>query len=154
MPPKAPRLTEPCTYVDYGEGKGARNWWRDVLHAEDYALPEIPVRHERESSVRSTADDCADADLCARMWLVARRALTPTERMVTRRRRKGCTLEAIASAIGKGRQRVRQIDAHAVRKMEKAIYSDRIRDPYSSLPDEWAAMLAWAFRTPWDAWPE
>lgn len=95
--------------------------WQDVL-ADDRPLPDDAVASARDGHVRTA-------------WLDrALKALTPRELTIIRERRltdDTVTLEDLGLRLGISKERVRQIEHHALKKLKLALTSE-IPDPYAA----------------------
>jgi len=92
-------------------GEDGENEWQDLL-ADERALPETQVMLSRDAETRSR-------------WLnAALKGLTARELVIIRERRlteDGVTLAALGQKLGLSKERVRQIEHQALRKLRKAL---------------------------------
>jgi RNA polymerase sigma-32 factor len=88
--------------------------WQDLL-ADPRAQPEEEVSERRDGEVRTA--------LIQR----ALKALNPRELMIIRKRRlseEGMTLESLGKALGVSKERVRQIESQALKKLKAALLAE------------------------------
>jgi RNA polymerase sigma-32 factor len=108
------------------EGLDGGGEWQDLL-ADDGILPDQDVMERSDASRRT-------------LWIQeAMRSLNPRELMIIQERRlteEGATLEALGVRMGISKERVRQIEHQAMKKLKSALLK-RVGDPEDSglLPD-------------------
>jgi RNA polymerase sigma-32 factor len=108
------------------EGIDGGGEWQDML-ADDHMLPEEDVMERSDTQRRS-------------QWIQeALKSLNPRELMIIQERRladEGATLEALGRQMGVSKERVRQIEHQAMKKLKAALIR-RVGDPEESglIPD-------------------
>lgn len=115
----AARLSASDRSLNAPAGEGEQAEWQDLL-ADESAQPEAEVMERADSERRS-------------QWLRdAMFRLNDRERMIIEERRlreAGSTLEALGRRLGISKERVRQIEAGAFKKLREALV-DGVGDPY------------------------
>ena len=108
------------------EGVDGGGEWQDAL-ADDHVLPEEDVMERTDAARRSA-------------WIRdALKVLNPREAMIISQRRlseEGQTLESLGEQLGISKERVRQIEHHALKKLKAALIK-KVGDPEESglIPD-------------------
>jgi RNA polymerase sigma-32 factor len=114
----ASRLSTPDRSLNAVVGEGGEAEWQDFL-PDDRPLPDEEVMDRRDGARRTA-------------WLqAALEALNPRELMIIRERRlqeDGVTLEHLGDRLGISKERVRQIEHNALRKLREALVRE-VGDP-------------------------
>jgi RNA polymerase sigma-32 factor len=91
------------------EGEGAQ--WQDML-ADERDAPEAAIMFERDTQTHKSWIEAAFADLSDREVIIVRERRLSDE---------GATLESLGKRLGISKERVRQIEHQALKKMHKSI---------------------------------